>query len=53
MRRRILIVLLSLGTLGGFASGFHSLRTHSACWRGGEHQTHSCGDASNNAPHAE
>jgi hypothetical protein len=29
IRRRILIVLLSLGTFGGFASGFHSLRNHS------------------------
>jgi hypothetical protein len=31
IRRRILILLLSLGTFGGFASGFHSLRHHSSC----------------------
>ena len=56
MRRKILIVLLSLGTLGGFASGFHSLRTHGACWRhGGDHTSHSCGgDAKQaDAPRAE
>lgn len=28
IKRKALIVLLSLGTLGGFASGFASLRCH-------------------------
>lgn len=29
MRRRLAIVLLTLGTIGGYASGFASLRCHS------------------------
>lgn len=33
MRRRILIVLLALGTVGGYASGFASLRHRSHCRR--------------------
>jgi hypothetical protein len=28
MRRRIAIVLLALGTVGGYAAGFHSLHHH-------------------------
>ncbi|WP_224364678.1 hypothetical protein [Hyalangium versicolor] len=32
-RRRILIALLALGTIGGYASGFSSLRHHSQCRR--------------------
>ncbi|AGC47152.1 hypothetical protein MYSTI_05876 [Myxococcus stipitatus DSM 14675] len=36
MRRRLLIVLLGLGTIGGYASGFASLaRHHPACPSGG------------------
>ncbi|QSQ18592.1 hypothetical protein [Myxococcus landrumensis] len=36
MRRRLLIVLLGLGTVGGYASGFASLaRHHHACPTGG------------------
>ncbi len=37
MRRRILIVLLALGTVGGYTSGFASLARRSRChasWRG-------------------
>ncbi|MDY7230495.1 hypothetical protein [Hyalangium rubrum] len=33
MRRRILIVLLALGTVGGYASGIASLRYRSHCRR--------------------
>jgi hypothetical protein len=33
MRRRILVVLLALGTVGGYASGFSSLRHHAQCHR--------------------
>jgi hypothetical protein len=33
MRRKILIVLLSLGTIGGFASGAASLRWRGECRR--------------------
>ena len=28
MKRRILIAVLALGTVGGYASGFHHLRCH-------------------------
>ncbi|WXH31821.1 hypothetical protein WA016_05800 [Myxococcus stipitatus] len=36
MRRRLLIVLLGLGTVGGFASGFASLaHRHHGCPMGG------------------
>ena len=31
MRRRIVIALLALGTVGGYASGFASLRYRSSC----------------------
>jgi len=31
MRRRIVIALLALGTVGGYASGFASLRYRSHC----------------------
>jgi hypothetical protein len=31
MRRRILIVLFALGTVGGYSSGFASLRHRSHC----------------------
>ncbi len=33
MRRRILIALLALGTVGGYASGFASLKYRSHCRR--------------------
>ncbi|HYH96182.1 hypothetical protein [Hyalangium sp.] len=33
MRRRILIAMLTLGTIGGYASGFSSLRHRSQCRR--------------------
>ncbi|MBN1203636.1 MAG: hypothetical protein JXB05_01760 [Myxococcaceae bacterium] len=33
MRRRILVVLLALGTVGGYASGIASLRYRSHCRR--------------------
>jgi hypothetical protein len=33
MRHRILIALFALGTIGGFASGFHSLRHRGECRR--------------------
>ncbi|WP_157231768.1 hypothetical protein [Hyalangium minutum] len=33
MRRRIVIVLLALGTVGGYVSGFTSLRSRSHCRR--------------------
>jgi hypothetical protein len=33
MRRRILVVLFALGTIGGFGSGFASLRNRSQCRR--------------------
>lgn len=33
MRRKILIVLLSLGTIGGFASGAASMRWRGECHR--------------------
>ncbi len=37
MRRRLLIALLALGTVGGYASGFASMarRHHSRCHGGG------------------
>ena len=35
MRRPLLIFLLSLGTVAGYASGFHSLRMHSRWHDGG------------------
>jgi hypothetical protein len=31
MRRRILAVLFALGAVGGYTSGFASLRAHSQC----------------------
>ncbi|MCE9667853.1 hypothetical protein LY474_08530 [Myxococcus stipitatus] len=34
-RRRLLIVLLALGTVGGYASGFASLARHRHCPAGG------------------
>jgi hypothetical protein len=34
MRRRVLVVLLALGTVGGYASGIASLRYRSKCHRG-------------------
>ncbi len=55
MRRKILILALSLGTFGGFASGFHSLRHNHGCgWRSSacERHAHDCGSA-NDAPRAE
>ncbi len=33
MKRKIAIALLSLGTIAGFACGFHSLRRGIACHR--------------------
>jgi hypothetical protein len=33
MRRRLLIVLLALGTVGGYASGFSSLHHRAQCRR--------------------
>jgi hypothetical protein len=33
-RRKLIIALLALGTVGGFASGIHSMRRH--CRRGWE-----------------
>lgn len=33
MKRKLLIVALSLGTVGGFASGFASLRCHAKARR--------------------
>jgi hypothetical protein len=38
MRRRIVIALLALGTVGGYASGFASLRHRSSCHRGWSEQ---------------
>jgi hypothetical protein len=46
MRRRIAIVLLAIGTVGGFASGFASLhhcRTHRKAWE--QHVAQVCVDA--------
>jgi hypothetical protein len=47
MRRRIAIVLLALGTVGGYASGFASLRhcrsAHRAAWE--HHVAKVCVDA--------
>jgi hypothetical protein len=42
MRRRIVIALLALGTVGGYASGFASLRYRSHCRSGwGEQRAYS------------
>ena len=42
MRRRIVIALLALGTVGGYASGFASLRYGSHCRHGwGEQRAYS------------
>jgi len=41
MRRGLLIVLLSIGTVGGFAAGFarlHHCRQHGHGWHGERHQ---------------
>ncbi|HVK71122.1 MAG TPA: hypothetical protein VM694_41985 [Polyangium sp.] len=35
MKRRVAIVLLTLGTIGGYAAGFASLRCHS--WQRRQH----------------
>jgi hypothetical protein len=37
MRRRILIVLLALGTIGGYSSGIASLRYRSHCRKAWTH----------------
>jgi hypothetical protein len=45
MRRRFLIVLLTLGTVGGFASGFHHLwhhHGHARQWERGWERHHDC-----------
>jgi hypothetical protein len=44
MRRRLVIALLALGTIGGYASGFASLRHHSECRRAWmeEHASQTC-----------
>jgi hypothetical protein len=50
MRRRIVIALLALGTIGGYAAGFAHM--HHAChggqWNGGQHgyANHDCTDQS-------
>ena len=41
MRRRILIVALALGTLGGYAAGFAHLRHH-GCHATHPHHTSGC-----------
>jgi hypothetical protein len=50
MRRRILIALLALGTVGGFASGFCSMGYHhhqrQAAWE--RHVADVCVEAANN-----
>ncbi len=47
IKRKVLIVLLGLGTLGGFAAGFASLRCrhrdHRAAWK--QTVTNICADA--------
>ena len=54
MRRAMLIVLLSLGTVGGFAAGFAH---HARWWRGGHqaferHVAEVCVDAARHATEA-
>lgn len=47
MKRKLLIVTLALGTVGGFASGFMSLRCHGK-WKRHQYQqtiTDICADA--------
>lgn len=39
MKRKLAIVLLALGTIGGFASGFRSMRCH-AQWRRESFENH-------------
>lgn len=52
MKRKIVIVLLALGTIGGFAAGF----AHLGCRMHGRHEAFErhvaqlCADAARNAP---
>ena len=50
MRRRLLIVLLALGAVGGYSAGFAHL--HHAChngdWNGRHAAAHDCTDQSRN-----
>jgi hypothetical protein len=51
MRRRILIVLLALGTIGGYGAGIASLRCHGR-WRRAafeQHVARVCVDAAKNS----
>ena len=51
MKRRIAIVLLTLGTIGGYAAGFASMRCHSWQRRQAfeQHVAKVCVDAAQNA----
>lgn len=51
MKRKLVIALLALGTIGGFASGLRSMRCH-AQWRRSAFEAHVaqvCVDAARNA----
>ncbi len=52
IKRRILIVLFSLGAVGGFASGIHSLHRAHACHRESfeRHVAQICVDAAKGVP---
>lgn len=51
MKRKVVIALLALGTIGGFSAGFRSMRCH-AQWRRSafeEHVARVCVDAAQKA----
>ena len=54
MKRRLLIMLLALGTIGGYTAGFAQLRCHARARHGGfeRHVARICADAAR-SPRAE